>query len=147
MDRLKQIWTGKWRKWAWPTVCGTLALAWLVTLWTNANLRERNRLLGRVATIQEEWCDGLGRVNEVCEATLTEMAIRLGLDADYHPLVTTALWQRAMRHTSVRQARRGLGAPNVSRGALGDPRSAMGGPSEDEEAAIEKAAKGKSWKR
>jgi hypothetical protein len=146
MERVRKA-LAPWWRWRWQLACAALTIGWALTAWTNSNLRERNRLLGRVVAIQEDWCDGLGQVNLACESTLTEMAIRLGLAADYLPLVTTALWQRAMHNTSVRQARRTLGAPSTSRGVLEDPRAAMGGPSEDEEAAVQKAAKGKKWKR
>jgi len=88
-------------------------------------------LLKSVATLQERWCDGLGKVNTLCEETVGDLANRLGLDQDFLPLVTTALWRRAMDHTTVNRARRLLAKPGVTSRVLDDPKAAIGGVEEE----------------
>jgi len=128
------------KRWGWPVLCLSLAIGWGITVWTNGNLRERVRLLDRVVMVQEQWCDGLGKVNEVCEKTLVDMAMRLGLDDELMPLVTTALWNRSMPYVPVRKALQKLGA---TRKSLPDPKAALGGPLESDERTIKSGKRGK----
>lgn len=118
------------KRWGWQVACLSLAIGWGITVWVNGTLRERVKLLDRVVTVQEQWCDGLGRVNAVCEKTLVDMAMRLGLDDELMPLVTTALWNRSMPYVPVRKALQKLGARQR---ILPDPKSALGGPLELDE--------------
>ena len=121
----------KLKRWLWPLCSLTLAIGWLWTATLNLGLREQVALLKSVAGLQERWCDGLGAVNQLCEETMVDLATRLGLDQDYLPLVTTALWRRSMDHTTVNKARRRLSAPVASSSLHDDPKAAIGG--EDEE--------------
>ena len=121
----------KLKRWFWPICAVTLAIGWLWTATLNQGLREQVALLKSVAGLQERWCDGLGRVNTLCEETIVDLAARLGLDQDFMPLVTTALWRRSMDHMTVNKARRRLGAPTVSSGLLDDPKAAIGGGEEE----------------
>jgi hypothetical protein len=98
------------KRWFWPVVSGVLALALAWTLWTNHLLRENTALCNRVVTVQAKWCDGLKQVNALCEQSFTDLASRLGLDTEWMPLVTTALWKRATMGMSIRKARAELGA-------------------------------------
>jgi len=130
MDQIKKWGLGQWRRnkrWY------LLALALVVLIYDDIDLRLHARLLTRVVTIQEQWCEGLGRVNKVCEKTMADLAARLGLDTDFMPLVTTAIWNRAVPKISVTRARRKLGASEVSRGVLDSHRVGIGGPSEADE--------------
>ena len=97
-----------------------------IALYSNHELRKQNVLLTRLVDIQETWCTGLGEVNDLCEQTLADISLRLGLDRDYLPLATTAIWRRAMRPVTVTKARKQLGALKVSRGLLRDG-EAIGG--------------------
>ena len=111
----------------WPIVAVALAVALLGTATVNRGLRDQVDLLNRVAGLQERWCTGLGQVNTVCEETLVDLADRLGLDKDFLPLVTTALWRRSMGDVTVNRARRTLKAAIGSRKPVDDPKAAMGG--------------------
>ena len=122
----------KFKRWLWPALCLSLAIGWAWTATLNAGLREQVASLKQVVRVQEQWCDGLGQVNKLCEETMVDLAVRLGLDQDFMPLVTTSLWRRAMDHTTVNKARRLLGAPAVSTGLLDDPQAALGGGGDDE---------------
>lgn len=102
--------TQHWKRRFWPGLCGALTLALIWALWTNHLLRENAALCKRVVTVQDEWCDGLRGVNRVCEEALVDVASRLGLDTEWMPLVTTALWKRATQGMNVRRARAELGA-------------------------------------
>lgn len=122
---------GKLKRWVWPAVCLSLVIGWAWTATLNAGLREQVASLKQVAALQHRWCEGLGQVNTVCEETLVDLAQRLGLDQDYLPLVTTALWRRAMDRTPVNKARRLLIAPTVSAGMTDDPKPPIGGEYEE----------------
>lgn len=124
------------KRWGWPILSGGLALALGMTLWTNTLLRENAALCKRVATIQEEWCQGVQDVNTVCEATIVDIGARLGLDTDWAPLVTTAMWRRSMGSVSIRKARAEVGAPSWQKAKpLGGPsvQEGMGGGTEADE--------------
>jgi hypothetical protein len=100
------------------------------------NLQEQTRLLKQTVAIQTKWCEGLGKVNSVCANVIVDIGERLGLDQESMPLVTTALWDRAIQ-MPVRKARAKLGAPRVSKGLL-DAKAAIGGPGVDEEMTVRK---------
>ena len=132
-----------WKRWFWPGLSGALALALVWTLWTNHLLRENVALYKRVVTVQEEWCQGVQGVNDLCEATIVDIGARLGLDTEWMPLVTTALWRRASGGVSIKRARAGLGAPSWQKhgplsGGFGDdgevPTGIGGGTEADERA-------------
>jgi len=114
----------------WPIAAVALAVALLWTATVNQGLRDQVALLNRVAGLQGRWCTGLGQVNTVCEETLADLADRLGLDKDFMPLVTTALWRRSMGGVTVNGARRTLKTGVVSRKPVDDPKAAMGGSEE-----------------
>ncbi len=114
----------------WPLMAVALAIALLWTATVNQGLRDQVALLNRVAGLQARWCEGLGAVNTVCEETLVDLADRLGLDKDFMPLVTTALWRRSMAPVTVNKARRTLKAAVGSRKPVDDPKAAMGGGEE-----------------
>lgn len=117
----------KFKRWLWPALCLSLVIGWAWTATLNAGLRDQVASLKQVVQVQDRWCEGLGKVNALCESTMVDLAVRLGLDQDFMPLVTTALWRRSMDHTPVNKARRLLGAPAVSSGLLDDPKAALGG--------------------
>jgi len=95
-----------------------ILIGWGITLYNNQELREKNKLLTQLTDIQKTWCTGLQQVNSVCEKTLVDVSVRLGLDRDLMPLVTTALWRREMKPVTVAKARKKLDAPKVSKGML-----------------------------
>ena len=121
----------KYKRWLWPALCLSLAVGWAWTGTLNDGLREQVSDLKRLVAIQDRWCEGVGQVNELCEETMVDLGQRLGLDQDFMPLVTTALWRRSMSHVTVNKARRLLGAPAVSSGLLDDPKAAIGGGDEE----------------
>lgn len=102
---LKRIYT-----WCIPAAALTFGVCAVILSIRVSLLKERLVLLERVVEVQDRWCEGLGEVNQVCEASFLEIAQRLGLDTQWMPLVNTALWKRAAETKSVAQARRELGA-------------------------------------
>lgn len=116
------------RRWGWPVVCGALLLALFVQHIRYAALRENHDLLQRLDSLQVRWCEGVERINKVCEGQFIEIMQRLGLDREMMPLLTTALWKRATNNFSVRRARAQLGA-KVDTGFL-DKSMGVGGPEE-----------------
>ena len=121
----------KLKQWLWLVLCATLAIGWAWTATLNQGLREQVGDLRRVADIQDQWCEGLGKVNGLCEETLADLAVRLGLDQDFMPLVTTALWRRSRDHTTVNKARRLLVKSGGASAVLDDPKAAIGGGDEE----------------
>jgi len=121
----------KYKRWLWPVLCASLVIGWAWTATLNEGLREQVASLKQLVQVQDRWCEGLGKVNTLCEETMVDLAVRLGLDQDFMPLVTTALWRRSMPHVTVNKARRLLGAPVVSSGLLDDPKAAIGGGDEE----------------
>ena len=117
------------KRWFWPGVSGVLALALAWVAWTNGLLHENAALCRETVAVQREWCAGLQDVNAVCEATIVDVAIRLGLDTDWMPLVTTALWRRASDDLDVRKARRELGAKHWQKAS---PLAGIGGGDDTE---------------
>ena len=106
-----------------------MVLCW--SLWTTSLLRENAALCKQVVTIQETWCQGIQDVNVVCEETIVDVAGRLGLDTEWMPLVTTALWRRASGGAGIRKARETMGAPAWQREPpLG---SGIGGGTDEDE--------------
>jgi hypothetical protein len=122
---------GKFKRWLWPALCASLAVGWAWTATLNDGLRGQVSALRQVTEIQDRWCTGLGEVNTVCEETLADLAGRLGLDRDFMPLVTTALWRRSMPRVTVGKARRLLGGPSATAEVAVDPTPAMGGGEEE----------------
>lgn len=122
----------KFKRWLWPALCLSLVIGWAWTATLNVGLRDQVASLKQVVQVQDRWCEGLGKVNTLCEETMVDLAMRLGLDQDFMPLVTTALWRRSMDHVPVAKARRLLAAPSVSSGVLDDPKAALGGPDTEE---------------
>ncbi len=64
-------------------------------------LREQNRLLHSIVTLQQEKlqlqvenCDSTHMVEGLCEYTLTHMVERLGLQKQLEPVLGMALWKR-----------------------------------------------------
>jgi hypothetical protein len=120
----------KIKRWVLPALCLTLAIGWAWTATLNDGLREQVSLLKRVAEVQGRWCAGLGEVNTVCEETMVDLAARLGLDSEFMPLVTTALWRRTMPRVTVNKARHLLVSPQSPVKLLDtvdDPKAAIGG--------------------
>jgi hypothetical protein len=127
----------KFKKYCWPALALIFALLWAHTLWINNNLREQNTLLKRLDAVTLTWCEGVHRVNTVCEGAFIDVLQRLGLDNEMMPLVTTALWKRATGGYPVSKARQEWGAKEIAEGylekdsAIGgvdDPVPAIGGP-------------------
>ena len=116
-----------WRRRSWKLLSAVLAIGWAITLWADYDQNEKIRLLRQVNEIQAKWCEGTARVNAICETTMADLAVRLGLDANLVPVVTTALWQRAMPNVSVTRARRVLGAKE----RVKERPLAIGGPAEE----------------
>ena len=113
------------RRWALPAFCGVLALMVVVQQVWISTLRENNRLLRGYVDLQTRWCEGVERVNHLCEGQFIEIMQRLGLDNEMMPLL------------SVSRARKMLGASEIADGFL-DGAPAIGGPDEhDREAAVE----------
>lgn len=96
--------------WCWRLSFVSVSVVAVAMTWRASLLKDRIDALERVVSIQDEWCDGLSRVNDVCEASFREVAQRLGLDDKWMPLVNTALWKRAAGEKTIAQARRQLGA-------------------------------------
>jgi len=118
------------KKFARKIFVGFLVFTWVGTLGAYLQLSAHVRTLQQLVDLQSRWCDGVGKVNQVCEATLVDLGSRLGLDQDYLPLVTTALWRRTMGTVTVARARRSLEVPATGKRPLDDPKAAMGGPVE-----------------
>ena len=131
----------KLKRWLWPVLCATLAIGWAWTATLNQGLRDQAASLKQVVQVQERWCDGLGKVNTLCEETIVDLAVRLGLDQDFMPLVTTALWRRSMDHTTVNKARRLLAELGKTPVMLDDPKAAIGGG--DDELPAKRVRKGR----
>ena len=97
-------------------------------------LRAKVILLERLDTMTTQYCEGVQKVNDLCEEQFVLIMQRLGLDDEMMPLVTTTLWQRATHGMRVSRARRKLGAKEQASGLLGSnplDREAVGGPSEE----------------
>jgi len=125
------------KRYGWPVLALIFAMLWAHTLWINKNLREQNTLLKRLDAVTITWCDGIQRVNAICEGQFIEVLQRLGLDNEMMPLVTTALWKRATGGYPVSKARQVMGAKEIAEGylekdgAIGgvdDPVPPIGGP-------------------
>jgi len=106
------------RKHFWKTLALFLAMALWVAVTNNRELKRRNELLHRINIMQEEWCYGIEKVNGVCEKALLDLLIRLGLDNEMMPLVTTVYWERLTNKYSISIARKKLGAKETSDGLL-----------------------------
>ena len=94
----------------WPWVSGALAITLVAQHLYYGSIRERADLLEQLAVLQNRWCEGVERINHVCEEQFVEVMQQLGLDNKLMPLMTTALWKRATGNFRVSQARRRFGA-------------------------------------
>lgn len=57
-------------------------------------LEEQNRLLRKSLEMQKQYCDGVGRVNQVCESVMATLVKRLGLDVSKLPVFTAGIVAR-----------------------------------------------------
>jgi len=132
-----------WKRWltryglgVWGLVTFSLALMLFLEFQKNGMLQEKVQLLERLDALTAEKCEGVHRVNAVCEEALLDIGMRLGLDNDMMPLVTTALWKRATHGERISHARERLGAKRVGAGLLERSRvegEAIGGPGPEDE--------------
>jgi len=73
---------------------------------------EQNKLLMKLSSEQDTWCEGLAKVNKICEESFIDIMSRLGLDKDAYPLINTVLWQRVTHDMPIDRARRIMNAEN-----------------------------------
>lgn len=57
-------------------------------------LEEQNRLLRESLDAQAEYCEGIERVNQVCENAMVALVVRLGLDPEKLPVFTAGIVSR-----------------------------------------------------
>lgn len=118
------------RKHFWHLLALLLAIAFGVTAANNHYLREQNKLLLEINGLQRKWCTGADKVNELCEHVLLDLLVRLGLDDQMMPLITTVYWRRLTNDYPISTAREKLGAKEMADGVL-DAATAIGGDDTD----------------
>lgn len=78
----------------WAAFTSVAIAAYYYTDQVNQELRKQIVILRDIRTMQEQECQGIRRVNALCEQVVSEFATQLGISVSPAPILTTSIQKR-----------------------------------------------------